>query len=617
MAGGTGAALAIGTLCIGVLLRAVWHLPIPLTVFGAGLVLLAGDVWLSRMPAQAAPADLDRFNFFHCLLDSLIVTFVVQQLGVNWIGAFFYLFVILNANISLRRAHSSIVTAVCVIAFVFSMLIAYHGLVPGSLFPQRELSADPAYVTSVILVVSISGMVLFSLTFGAFAATLRARTDELDEANLQLEQAAERLRSHRDELEREVERRTSDLRTALSHLRSTHEELRRLDELKTTFLANVSHELRTPLTSIRSFAEILLQFPDEGSANREEFLEIIAAEADRLARLIDDVLDLSKIESGHMDWHFSAVDLTSLLSFCVRTMAPLAAAKALDLRLELPADLPRARADRDRVAQVLNNLVGNALKFTERGEVAVGAAASNDEIVIRVADTGPGIPETERQHVFEKFHQVDEGLTTKPRGTGLGLAICAEIVASHGGRIWVDSTPGVGSAFHFTLPVEAQDAGAPPAPRAARQKLVLIGDSDQSARALHRAALEHAGYAVREATNGREVLRLAACCAPDLVCVDVLPPDMSGLAVLRALRSSNDTRRIPVIMVSVMEDKEWALQLGAARHLVKSVSGAELVAAVEETLAAGPGSQTPREAGGDAAADVPSPPAADLDARGS
>jgi len=605
MAGGTGAAITMGMLCIGVLLRVLWRLPIPLTVFGAGLVLLAGDVWLSRMPPQAAPADLGRFNFFHYLLDALIVTFVVQQLGGDWIGAFFYLFVILHANISLRRAYSAIVTAVCVVAFVFSVLMAYHGLAPTRLLPGRQpLSSDPSYVAVIILVVGIGAMVLFSITFGTFAATLRARTDELGEANLQLEQAAERLRGHRDELEQEVDRRTRDLRTALSHLRSTHEELRRLDELKTNFLANVSHELRTPLTSIRSFAEILLQFPDEESANQEEFLQIIAAEADRLARLIDDVLDISKIESGHMDWHFSSVDLTSLLSFCVRSMAPLAAAKGLDLRLDLSCDLPLARADRDRIAQVLNNLLGNALKFTERGQVTVGAAASDAEVRIYVADTGPGIPEAEREHVFEKFHQVSDGLTTKPRGTGLGLAICAEIIASHGGRIWVDSTPGAGSIFHFTLPVEQRDSRVLPARRRSRQKLVLIADSDHAARALHHAALEQAGYAVKEAANGREALRLAASLAPDLVCVDVLPADMSGLAVLRALRSGTDTRRIPVIMVSVMEDKEWALQLGVVRHLVKPLAGAELVAAVEETLAA-----REREAAGDASADMTSRPA--------
>jgi len=599
MAGHTGIIITVAMLALALLLRIGWRLAIPLTVFGAGIALFAGDALLSRLPSRASQWNLDRISLLHYLFDICAITFAIHQLGgSDWLGAFFYLFVILHANISFGRAHGLLVTAICIAAFVSSMLLAYHGLLPDTmLFPQhRWVMYDPDYTAAVILVVGVGGMLVFSLTFGTFADALRRKTEELRESNARLQQAAERLQGHRDELEREVERRTGDLRTALCHLRSAHEELKRMDQLKTNFLANVSHELRTPLTSIRSFAEILLRFPDEESTQREEFLQIVVTESDRLTRLIDDVLDITKIESGHMEWSFSSVELPSLLSFCLRTMTPLAEEKGLSLRLQVPANLPPVHADRDRVAQVLNNLLANALKFTASGRITVGAAVGDEQVRVYVSDTGPGIPEGEREQIFKKFHQIGEGLTAKPRGTGLGLAISAEIIAAHGGRLWVDSAPGSGSTFHFTLPVAGREPAPQPAARG-RRGLVLIADNEPGARNEHRRALEQAGYAVREAADGTEALRLASSCAPDLICIDVLTPGMSGLDVLRALRTAKDTRHIPVIMLSVMEDKQWALQLGAARHLVKPVAGVELVAAAAEALAtdrargAGDGSQ--------------------------
>jgi signal transduction histidine kinase/ActR/RegA family two-component response regulator len=595
MAGGTGTIIAAAMLGIAALLRVVWRVPIPLAAFGAGLILLAGDVWLSRITPQASRESLERINFFHYLFDALLITFVINELGgADWLGAFFYLFVILHANITLRRTHGLILTAVCMAAFVSSMLMAYHGLLPAPpIFPQRALVVrDPKYVAVIILVVGIGGLLVFSLAFARFAEVLRGKTDELHEANVHLREAAVRLEGHRDELERAVETRTRDLMTALGHLRSAHEELKRLDQLKTSFLANVSHELRTPLTSIRSFAEILQQFPDEESAEREEFLQIIASESDRLARLIEDVLDITKIESGHIDWSFSSVELPSLLSFCVRTVAPLAEAKGLALRLEVPPDLPAVRADRDRIAQVLNNLLSNALKFTDAGAITVGARNGGDHVLVYVQDTGPGVPAFERELIFKKFHQVTEGLTGKPSGSGLGLAISAEILTSHNGRIWVEEAPGGGSLFQFRLPLAGPEPGPAAVAERRRGKAVLVADRDAITRSEYRQALERVGYRVKEAADGREVLRMASLSPPDVICIDVLTPDMGGLAVLRTLRASKDTRRIPVIIVSVMEEKDWALQFGAACHLVKPMAADELVAAVAGALATGGRAET-------------------------
>jgi signal transduction histidine kinase/CheY-like chemotaxis protein len=590
MSGASGTAITIGMLCVGALLRAAWHVPIPVPVFAAAIALLIGDICLSRLRSAAPRRTLDRVNLYHYIFDVCAITFIIHQLGgADWMGALLYLFVILHAHISLGRLHSLVVTAVCMIAFISSMVLAYKGLLPPTaLFAQRRaIMGDPAYVATIILGVGIGGLLTFSLTFGRFANVLRRKTDELLKANARLRKAAQRLQGHRDELEHAVELRTRELKTALDHLRSAHEELRRADQHKTNFLANVSHELRTPLTSIRSFAEILLQFPDEETASREEFLQIIASESDRLSRLIDDLLDLAKMDLGRVEWSFSSVELPSLLSFCVRSVAPLAHDKRLSLRLEVARDLPPVRADRDRIAQVLNNLLSNALKFTHEGAVTVGGASCGDEVRVYVSDTGPGIPPDERERIFEKFHQVTGSDQAKPAGSGLGLAICAEIVANHGGRIWVTDAPGAGSTFQFTLPADGRALrGQPTRPGEASRRLVLIAGVEPHAFREQRQALEQAGYAVRGAADGQQTLRVAAVCTPDVICLDMLAPDRSGPDLLRALRAGKATRGIPVITMSVVEDTEGSLWLGAACQLVKPVTAAALVAAVGQVLAA-------------------------------
>jgi signal transduction histidine kinase/ActR/RegA family two-component response regulator len=583
MAGSSGAAIVIGLLAVGALLRTAFQVALPSTVLAVGVVLAASDLWLAHLPPQQSQRRLDRINFLHHLLDICGITFVLQQLGAaEWGGAYLYLFVVLHANIAYRRLGALVVTSLCVVAFVSLVMADYWGLSPpAALFPQREaLLRDPSYVATMLLWVAVGGLLLFSLNVGAFADMLRGKQDELHTANTRLQEAAERLRGRSDELELAVERRTQALEIALQQLRTAHAELTRVDELKTSFLANVSHELRTPLTSIRSFAEILLKYPDEESDNRREFLQIIAIETDRLSRLIEDVLDIARIESGHVQWNFSSVEMSSLLSFCVRSVAPLAREKGLALHLNVPADLAPVRADRDRIAQVLNNLLGNALKFTERGVIAVAAAREGDYVRVCVQDTGPGIPDSERAHVFEKFHQIGDGLTAKPRGTGLGLAICAEIVAHHGGTIRVDGPPGGGSAFSFALPVDGAQ------PESASAPLVLVVASDPAVRQQHRRALEQAAYQVQEAQDAAEATRLLQSCPVDLVYVDAEPADLRGFDLLRALPTGSNARQVPVIVACGMEHREWALRLGAACHLAKPLGDGELAAAVAQALGA-------------------------------
>ncbi len=245
---------------------------------------------------------------------------------------------------------------------------------------------------------------------------------------------------------------------------------------KSDFLANVSHELRTPLVSIFGFARIIQKrlteriFPllpsDEGKVQRaesqvEENLEIILSEGQRLMSLINNLLDFEKNESGKMDWHPRPVDMGEILKHAAASTGGMFEGKPLSLAVDAPENLPIITGDPDRLRQVLINLVSNAVKFTPRGTIRVSAAHKGDEVVVAVADEGIGIAPEDQARVFEKFSQVGDPLTSKPKGTGLGLAISRQIIDRHGGRIWLESTPGRGSTFYFSLPVADAHATDP------------------------------------------------------------------------------------------------------------------------------------------------------------
>jgi signal transduction histidine kinase len=248
-----------------------------------------------------------------------------------------------------------------------------------------------------------------------------------------------------------IEDRSQDLKRAYADLAAAHQELLGIDEMKTSFIANVSHELRTPLTSIRSFSELLLSYSVD-DVTRQEFLNIINNESERLTRLINDVLDITKIEAGQVEWQMGRHNLGDLLQTSARNFAPLMAERGLNFSLVAPTEEVSVWADQDRILQVLANLLGNALKFTQKGAIELGVTLHEKEAHIYVRDTGIGIAAADQERIFDKFHQVGDTLTDKPHGTGLGLCISRDLVAHHGGHLWVESTPGQGSTFTFSLP---------------------------------------------------------------------------------------------------------------------------------------------------------------------
>ena len=256
-------------------------------------------------------------------------------------------------------------------------------------------------------------------------------------------------------------------------LEQANEELQVLDRLKDEFISTVSHELRTPLTSIKGSAEILLTYDDEDRETQMEFLRIIDKECDRLTRLVTDVLDISRMESRQATWFWEEVELAEVVAAAVDGTQALLQQKELAVKADLERDLPILWNDRDRLVQVVTNLLSNSIKFTpEGGKITINAnklaADSSDglgeKLEICVSDTGIGIETAEYENIFQKFKQVTETLTNRPTGTGLGLSICKEIVEFFGGRIWVESTPGTGSSFYFTVPVTGEERVLTPEP---------------------------------------------------------------------------------------------------------------------------------------------------------
>ncbi|MBI2187145.1 MAG: response regulator [Acidobacteria bacterium] len=410
---------------------------------------------------------------------------------------------------------------------------------------------------------------------------------KLEERNTELQEALERLQQTQEEileLNRNLERRVEE-RTA--QLERVNQQLEIASAHKSRFLAGMSHELRTPLNSILGFAE-LLQEPDFGSLDdsQRRFVANIHTSGTHLLELINDILDLSKVAAGKIELHPEPVNVHEILQGVGDILRPLASRKTLTFTVH-PADAGlHALADAARFKQVLYNLISNAIKFTPAGgHVDVRAVALPDAVQVCVQDDGIGIAEEDQDRIFEEFQQVDSALSRQFEGTGLGLALTRNFVRLQGGDIAVDSAPGKGSTFTFTLP-RHMGAGAArpdvhPADRAGRaHPTILIVEDDPRARDLLTTHLTREGYDVVHAADGAEGVRKARESRPFAIVLDILLPLKSGWDVLSELKASPATTSIPVVIVSVVDDELRGFSLGAAAYLTKPVSRVELIAAV-------------------------------------
>ncbi len=368
-----------------------------------------------------------------------------------------------------------------------------------------------------------------------------------------------------------------------SRIARTAQELQRASALKDRFLAAVSHELRTPMTVILGFTGTLLR-GTQGELNppQRESLERVQRNARLLLGLINDVLDISKIEAGKAELRREVVSVPTLLRQVETDFEETARRKGLTLTTRAAADLATVISDPAKLTQILANLVSNALKFTESGNVEVRAEArGRRRWALVVTDSGIGIPEDEQEAIFEEFRQGESTAHQARGGTGLGLAIVRKLATLLGGTVGVQSEPGRGSTFTVTLPCELPGGEPEAAPRpitaaAGRSRRALVVDDDESTRQLVRLELEPHGFAVIEASDGARAVELARRERPDVMVLDVLMPRLDGWTVLKALKEHADTRDIPVIIHSVVDNRARGVALGAFDCLVKPVQPGRL-----------------------------------------
>jgi CheY-like chemotaxis protein len=334
-------------------------------------------------------------------------------------------------------------------------------------------------------------------------------------------------------------------------------------------------------------------------------LGVVISEGERLTNLINDVLDLAKIESGKMEWEMKPIFLQDVIQRAISSTSALFDQKNLNLEKIVPSDLPVISGDQDKLIQVMINLLSNAVKFTDKGKVTVDAYKDNGQIIVEIQDTGIGISEDDKHKVFEKFRQAGDTLTDKPKGTGLGLPICREIIERHGGIIWMNSEHGVGSTFFFSMPILGDASSIKPIQLESivdslkkqisnsvlkentKTSTILVVDDDTPIRSLLKQELTDAGYKVTEAANGKAALDIVRVTKPDLILLDVMMPEINGFDVAAVLKNDPDTMDIPIIILSIVEDKERGLQIGVDRYLTKPIDTVELFRAVDSLLEQG------------------------------
>jgi len=410
----------------------------------------------------------------------------------------------------------------------------------------------------------------------------------------QIQQRDDALRDAHRELEERVEARTAQLAAANKELERQNREVERATQLKSQFLASMSHELRTPLNAIIGFSDLLAEkIAGQLTDKQERFVGHVRDGARHLLQLINDILDLSKIESGLLELRRETFSVSEAMPEVLSVIRPLAMAKKI--RIEDAEETFSVSADRVRFKQILYNLLSNALKFTpEGGRVRVEGSSNGSLVCISVSDTGVGIRPEDQQLIFEEFRQAGETTRGVKEGTGLGLAITKRLVERQGGTIRVTSELGKGSCFSFTLPAGRAASQVQPeiSPKACavdpleegRKPLVLVVDDEPPARELLASYLEGEGYTVTTVGSGAEAVEKACQLRPDAITLDILMPGGSGFGTLSELKKTAETAHIPIIVVSVVDQKEMAFTLGAADYLVKPVQKSVLLAALRKHL---------------------------------
>lgn len=420
--------------------------------------------------------------------------------------------------------------------------------------------------------------------------------ESFNEMLMQIQLRDGALQEAQRELEQKVEARTTELATANRQLKIKNQEVERATKLKSQFLASMSHELRTPLNAIIGFSDLMADKTAGPLTDKQgRFIGHVRDGARHLLQLINDILDLSKIEAGQLEFRCEDFQINNALPEVLSTIRPLAMAKNITVQQNLASSSP-IHADRVRFKQILYNLLSNAVKFTPKGgSIDIDCHESGDFASISVTDTGIGIKPEDQKLVFEEFRQVEGSEGTMHEGTGLGLAITRRLVEQQDGKISLQSEFGKGSRFTFTLPlglkisssvVQLDKAVAPSANalNASHKKpLILVVDNEPSARELLTSYLDK-DYRIAVAQSGVEALEKANELHPEAITLDIMMAKGDGFETLVALRKTPETANIPIIILSIIDQKQVGFALGATDYLVKPIRKAELLNTIHKHL---------------------------------
>jgi PAS domain S-box-containing protein len=364
------------------------------------------------------------------------------------------------------------------------------------------------------------------------------------------------------------------------------------ERAKSEFVSNVSHELRRPLTAIKGYSDLLL-FNAIGPLNdqQEHFLSIVQDNANRLVELANDLLDISHIETGRMELDIQPIKLDEIIREVAEVMRPRCEERDIHLAVNIDRNVGVVMGDKGRLAQVITNLIKNASYTTPRGgHIKVGLSRSGNVARVDVSDTGPGMSQEEKVKVFQRFYRVNNPSISKVAGTGLGMPIAKMLVGMHGGFLRVESELGQGSTFTVVLPLQSGvtpgiEPQAPPR-QSDRPRTILVVEDEPDISELITLQLRSEGFDVLATAKGEEALALAQSESVDLITLDMMLPDITGMEVLRRLKADTKTADIPVIVVSVIQPKVGGPAWGAADHISKPFALTKLLSSVRRTLAA-------------------------------